>query len=272
MNFLIKSLLYIVSFPVFSRIYGQFTRIRRPKFLVRFIVDFFVKTYSISMDEYEGNTDDYDSLASIFIRKLDPEKRKLSPDPLHLLSPSDGVVSSVELTGSDNVIQAKGIDYSLSEFLNIDLDFNKKWYVTTIYLSPGDYHRYHFPLEGVVTGYCHMKGHIYPVNNLGLKNIKKLFVRNERIVLKMTSGERPFYIGAVGATFVGSIKMEFINKYKRDNKWKDISYSASQTEEMGRFELGSTIIMVTPEELGKPVKGITGKHVKTGEKLFLIKK
>ncbi|MEN8222837.1 MAG: archaetidylserine decarboxylase [Acidobacteriota bacterium] len=272
MNSLIRSLLYIISFPVFSRIYGRLTRIKSPKFFARFIIDFFVNTYDISMENYEGETGDYDSLSSIFIRKLDPEKRSLIPDQKHLLSPADGVVSSMELTDSDNVIQAKGIDYSLSEFLNADLDFSKKWYVTTIYLSPRDYHRYHFPVKGEVTGYCHMKGHIYPVNNLGLKNIKKLFIRNERIVLKMRSGKDPVYIAAVGATFVGSIKMEFIKKYKRDNKWKDISHSASQMDEMGRFELGSTIIMVTPEELAEPVEGITGNHIRTGEKLFRLKK
>ncbi len=272
MNVLIKSFLYIVSFPVFSRIYGRLTRIKRPKFFVRFIIDFFVKTYDISMNDFVGGTGDYNSLASIFIRKLDPEKRRLTNDHNHILSPADGVVSSIELTGSGNVIQAKGIEYSLNEFLNADIDFSNKWYVTTIYLSPRDYHRYHFPLHGEVTGYCHMKGHIYPVNNLGLKNIKKLFIRNERIVLKMKSENELYYIAAVGATFVGSIKMEFIDRYKRDNIWKDISFSATQMDEMGRFELGSTIIMVTPEEFAVPIDGITGKHVKTGERLFRIKK
>ena len=74
----------------------------------------------------------------------------------------------------------------------------------------------------------------------------------------------PVYIAAVGATFVGSIRMVFIEKYKRDNRWKEISFSAAQMEEMGRFDLGSTMILVTPEELGTPVNGIIGTHVKTG--------
>lgn len=268
MDSLIRTFLYVISFPVFSRIYGRLTRIKSPRFLARLIIDFFVGTYDISMDEYVGDTGDYDSLSSIFIRKLDPEKRPLLKENKALLSPSDGVVSSIELIDSDKVIQAKGIGYKLSEFLNLKPDLDKKWYITTIYLSPRDYHRYHFPLGGDVKGYCHMRGHIYPVNNLGLKNIKKLFVKNERIVLKLIHKKRQIYIAAVGATFVGSIKMEFIEKYKRDNKWKDISFTASQMDEMGRFELGSTIIMATPEELGSPVNGLTGKHVKTGEKLF----
>ena len=271
MDSLIRTLLYIISFPVFSRMYGRLTRIKRPRFLARFIIDFFVSTYDISMDEYEGDVSDYDSLSSIFIRKLDPKKRKLIEDNKALLSPADGVVSSIELIDSDKVIQAKGIDYKLSEFLNLKLDFDKKWYITTIYLSPRDYHRYHFPLGGDVKGYCRMRGHIYPVNNIGLKHIKELFVKNERIVLELIHKKMQIYIGAVGATFVGSIKMEFIEKYKRDNKWKNISFNAAQMDEMGRFELGSTIIMATPEELGSPVNGITGKHVKTGEKLFVLK-
>ncbi len=256
--------------PVFSRIYGRITRIKNPKFLVRFIIDFFADTYKISMDDYEGEASDYDSLAEFFIRKLDPLKRPLKEDSKSLLSPADGVVLSIELVNSKKVIQAKGIDYDLQEFLNAELDFNKQWYVTTIYLSPMDYHRYHFPLGGVVKGYCHMKGHLYPVNNLGLKNIKKLFIKNERIVLELKHKDSTVYIAAVGATFVGSIKMEFIERYKRDNKWKDISLTTSQMDEMGRFELGSTIILVTPEKLGSPVEGVEGKHVKTGEKLFDI--
>jgi len=271
MNALIRSLLYVISLPVFSRLYGRLTRIRRPKFLARFLIDFFVSTYDIPMDEYEGSTGDYDSLASIFIRRLDPSKRPLTPDPSHLLSPADGVVSAIETVNSDRVVQAKGIDYSLSEFLMTDPGFDHNWVVTTIYLSPRDYHRYHFPLSGEVTGFCHTRGHIYPVNHLGLKNIKKLFVKNERIVLKMNCGKFPVYIGAVGATFVGSIKMEFIQKYKRDNRWKEISFPASQLDEMGRFELGSTIILVTPEEMGTPVDGIIGTHVKTGTGILRLK-
>ncbi len=268
MNSLIRTFLYILSFPVFSRIYGRITRIKNPKFLVRFIIDIFIDTYKISMNEYVGDANDYDSLAKLFIRKLDKKKRKLIQDDKALLSPADGIISSIELADNKKVIQAKGIDYDLHEFLNIELDMRKKWYVTTIYLSPMDYHRYHFPLEGIVKGYCHMKGHLYPVNNLGLKNIKRLFIKNERIVLKQEYKDSLIYFAAVGATFVGSIKMDFIRKYKRDNKWKDISFTASQMDEMGRFELGSTIIMVTPEKLGYPVEKIIGKHVKTGEKLF----
>ena len=271
MNSLIRTLLHVVSLPVFSRIYGRLTRIRRPKFLARFIIDFFVNTYGISMDDYKGTTKDYESLASIFIRELDPSRRTLGRDDKFLLSPADGVVSSIVRCSSDTVVQAKGTDYSLSEFLNTDPDFSAGWYITTIYLSPRDYHRYHFPVGGEVNGYCHMQGRLYPVNSLGLKTVKELFIRNERIVLELVHNKKSLYIGAVGATFVGSIKMEFIEEYRRDNRWKEISFTASQMDEMGRFELGSTIILVTPESMGVPVEGISGKYIRAGERLFTLK-
>ncbi len=235
------------------------------------MINLFVNIYNISMDEYDGEVGDYNSLVSFFIRKLDPEKRGLKKSKNFLLSPCDGIVSSIEQADSEKTIQAKGITYDINEFLNEKIDFENKWYVTTIYLSPKDYHRFHYPLDGAIRKYCHVRGHLYPVNNMGLKNIKNLFIKNERIVLEVGSNGNIYYICAVGATFVGSIKMDFIKKYKRDNKWKNISLNVSQTDEMGRFELGSTIIMVTPESLGTPIKNNIGKHVKTGEKLFTLK-
>jgi len=272
MNYLLKNLLYVLSFPIFSRIYGCITRLERPKFLIRFLVDLFMNTYNISMDEYEGKVGDYKSLASFFVRKLDRQKRELKQNKNFLLSPADGIISSIEQADSAKTIQAKGIEYDINEFLNKEIDFTNKWYITTIYLSPKDYHRFHFPLDGIVKRYCHLKGHLYPVNKMGLKNIKNLFVKNERIILEIISNDTLYYACAVGATFVGSIKMNFIEKYKRDNKWKYVSLNVSQMDEMGRFELGSTIILITPQSLGTPVKDNIGKHVKTGEKLFTLKK
>ncbi|MEN8154969.1 MAG: archaetidylserine decarboxylase [Acidobacteriota bacterium] len=268
MKFIFRPLLYIISFPVFSRIYGRLTKLKNPKFLIKKIIRGFIKTYSINMDEYEGNIEDYDSLADIFIRKLDPAKRVLKPDSGCILSPADGIVSSIEFVKRDKAIQVKGVEYNISEFLNNETDFSDGWYITTIYLSPSNYHRYHFPVEGIVKGYCHMRGHLYPVNSLGLNNIKGLFIKNERIVLKMDTKDTEIYIAAVGATFVGSVKMEFIDNYRRDNKWKPLSLKVEQLREMGRFELGSTIIMATPEKLGKPAANITGNPIRTGDILF----
>ncbi len=271
MKYVVKQFLFILSFPIFSRIYGRITKIKKPVFIAKAMIRLFVDTYKIDMNNFEGEIDDYKSLASIFIRKLNPKIRKLSKSDKFILSPADGVISSVLHTKTEKVIQVKGLEYSLNEFFNKDIDWKTGWFIATIYLSPKDYHRYHFPIEGTVTGYCHMKGHLYPVNDLGLKNIKKLFIKNERIALELDNGKSSVFIAAVGATFVGSIKMEFIKKYKRDNKWKNSSFEASQMDEMGRFELGSTIIMAIPENFASPVDGIIGNHFKAGDKIFKLK-
>ncbi len=267
---MIKTLLYVISFPVFSRIYGRLAKLRFPRFIIRKIIKWFTETYNINMDEYEGDVDDYNSLSEIFIRKLDPGKRPLRPDPDSILSPADGVVSSIELVRTDKAVQVKDVEYCISELLNKEIGFSEGWYLTTIYLSPMDYHRFHFPAAGSLNGYCHMRGHLYPVNRLGLNNIKKLFLRNERIVIDMNLNGRQIFIAAVGATFVGSIKMEFIDNYKRDNKWKPLALKVGQLQEMGRFELGSTIIMATPENIAKPADDIIGKVIKTGDILFTM--
>ena len=270
MKLLTKTLLYLVSFPVFSRIYGSLTKLRYPKFIIRKIIRWFIETYKINMDEYKGDVDDYNSLAEIFIRKLDPAKRALIPNPGSILSPADGIVSSMELIRTDKAVQVKGVEYSISECLNREIEFSNGWYITTIYLSPSDYHRFHFPVSGSLNGYCHIRGRLFPVNKLGLNNIKKLFLRNERILIDMNFNGKQIFIAAVGATFVGSIKMEFIDNYKRDNKWKPKTMDIAQLQEMGRFELGSTIIMATPEKMATPVDNLIGKEIKTGDILFKL--
>ena len=270
MKLLTKTLLYLVSFPVFSRIYGSLTKLRYPKFIIRKIIRWFIETYKINMDEYKVDVDDYNSLAEIFIRKLDPAKRALIPNPGSILSPADGIVSSMELIRTDKAVQVKGVEYSISECLNREIEFSNGWYITTIYLSPSDYHRFHFPVSGSLNGYCHIRGRLFPVNKLGLNNIKKLFLRNERILIDMNFNGKQIFIAAVGATFVGSIKMEFIDNYKRDNKWKPKTMDIAQLQEMGRFELGSTIIMATPEKMATPVDNLIGKEIKTGDILFKL--
>lgn len=270
MRILTKFGLYIVSIPLLSRVYGWMTRRTRPRFLVRKIIKFFIKTYGISMKNFSGDIQDYNSLNEIFLRKLNPKTRPLKKKTGFIVSPADGTVSHLELVREEKAFQVKGVDYDLSELINDKPDFSRGWYVITIYLSPKDYHRFHFPASGKLKSYCHMQGRLYPVNSLGLNHIKALFEKNERIVVKTEIEDYELYIVAVGATFVGSIKMEFIEKYRRDNLWKEIDMRVSQLDEMGRFELGSTIVMLVPEGLADPLISGDGKHIEVGDNLFKI--
>ncbi len=270
MKILTRAFLSIVSIPIFSRLYGRLTRIRHPRFLVRSIIGFFKDTYQIEMDDYQGNVEDYPSLLEFFIRPLDPQKRPLTPGENILVSPADGVLKEVETVYEDKATQVKGTHYAISDLLREDLDFSKGWHVLTIYLSPRDYHRYHYPINGKIEGYCHARGPLFPVNHLGVNLVKGLFARNERVITRFrtTPGELPSYAIAVGATFVGSIKMSFIDKIKRDNCWKPMDLTVTQLGEMGRFEMGSSILLVFPKELGEPRQELKGKKIKVGDPLL----
>ena len=278
MKFFRLLFLGLISFPVFSRIYGKIVRCRHPRFLIKAWIRLFKKHYRITMDDFQGDVDGYRSLSDFFVRKLDPEKRPLVPDHRAVLSPADGKLTAVETVFQDKAAQlkVKGMYYSISEMIDENIDFSQGWHVATIYLSPHNYHRFHYPLAGKVKRYFHRRGRLFPVNAMGLNNIKKLFVRNERIVMEMgiktKTGEWPCYAAAIGATFVGSIRMECIDaargEKRKRNRWVPVNLDVKQLEEMGRFEMGSTIVLVIPKNIAEPIADVMGQPVKVGQPIF----
>ncbi|MCP5052678.1 MAG: phosphatidylserine decarboxylase [bacterium] len=280
MKLFFKLVLPIISLRPISRMWGRIVRLRRPRFLVKRAILRYKKHYGIDMDEYMGEPGDYKSLCDFFVRKLDPEKRRLTVDENAIVSPADGRLSLVETIYEDKAMQVKGKTYPVSQLIGESVDFSKGWHVATIYLAPANYHRYHYPLSGKVTRYLHTGARLYPVNDVGLNFVDRLFVRNERIVMELfpnqNNNEMPCYIVPVGATFVGSIKMEFIEgvappapgKKPKRHQWTAVDKEVKQLEEMGRFEMGSTIVMVIPKTLAEPVESAVGKPVRVGQAIF----
>ncbi len=266
-----KFLLNILSFPFFSRLYGKIVKIKKPRFLVRRIIRLFANKYDISMNNYVGDIDDYISLSDFFIRKLDTKKRRLIKNSDFLLSPSDSLLTDVELTFENKATQIKGIKYNLDELIGKSLDFSKGYYVLTFYLSPHDYHRFHSPIDTIIKSYYHTGNRLYPVNKMGLKNIKSLFVKNERFVFEMDFKGDELYFVSVGATFVGSIKFDFISDYRTLNKWIDIGYKIEQNDELGRFEMGSTIIIVLKKDNVEEIVVNKGSKLKVGDLIVKVK-
>jgi phosphatidylserine decarboxylase len=142
--------------------------------------------------------------------------------------------------------------------------------VATIYLSPANYHRFHYPLSGHIKRFFHTGGRLFPVNLLGLNHIDELFIRNERIITEIEKNDRVCYVVAVGATFVGSIRMDFIpdQMKKSRDKWETIHLDVRQLDEMGRFEMGSTIVVVVPAKMAEPIDQLVGKPVQVGQAIF----
>lgn len=269
-KFFISLFLPLLSLPVFSRIWGRIARLRHPRFLVKRIIKLYQRSYNINMDEYEGEVEDYRSLSDFFVRRLNPGKRPLVPQENAVVSPADGILTDVETIFIDQATQVKGKTYRISQLLHETIDFSRGWHVAVIYLAPYNYHRYHFPISGNIKRYFHSGGRLFPVNQLGVNRVNRLFVRNERIITEMVNRQMSCYMAAIGACFVGGIKMEFIpgsNRKKRD-QWVSINQEIRQLEEMGRFDMGSTIVLVIPKSMAEPLQNIMGEPIKVGDPIF----
>lgn len=264
-------LLFIISIPVFSRVFGAVTKIEKPVWLVRKVIEIYRSHYNIDMKQYQGSTNDYKSLSAFFTRPLNELERPLKKDPEMFLSPCDGKITVLEKIYSDSAIQVKGKRYKVSEMVRHELDLKEGYFVMTIYLSPRDYHRFHVPSDSEAVLYIHTGWRLYPVNTLSVNLIDDLFIKNERVAVKFNSFGNSYYYVAVGATFVGSIKMKIFEK-PVDGEWTAVNRNFSQNDEFGMFEMGSTIVLVIPQKMASVMNVSEGDVIKTGDPLFRIKK
>ena len=267
-----RALLVPISWISISRLYGRIMRLRRPRFLAGAMIRRFHKHYRIAMDEFQGKPEDYGSLSDFFLRPLDPRKRPLPSDPGCLLSPADGRLSELELVSEDRATQVKGWTYPLSLMLGEAIDFSRGWHVATIYLSPRDYHRFHYPLSARISGSFHGGTRLFPVNDFSVTRVKRLYVRNERVVTRFDLQGTPCYLVAVGATFVGSIRIQHLpGGLPAPGAWLELDLRAEQMAEMGHFAMGSTIILLVPADRVEAVLVRKGEPVRVGQPLFKIR-
>ncbi|MCG8689553.1 MAG: archaetidylserine decarboxylase [Desulfobacterales bacterium] len=265
-----RTLLTLLSAPALSRIYGRITRIRRPKFLVNALVNTFARVYHIRMDDYPGQPKDYPSLLDFFIRPLDPEKRALKADSKHFLSPADGVLAELQAIDKDQATQVKGWTYKVSQLTGANENWEDGWWLAVVYLSPSNYHRFHYSLDSRLETFRHLGNRLFPVNKAGIRYIKDLFIRNERVTATFTTHAHRFHVVAVGATFVGSIKMNDHPLPFSPGKTVPKHLDIRQNMEMGRFEMGSTLVILLPKQMAEPVAK-QGSPVRVGEPLFKLR-
>jgi phosphatidylserine decarboxylase len=262
-------MLACISLPLFSRLWGKIMRLRRPRSLARRMIGHFQGHYRISMAEFQGSPQDYLSLADFFVRPLDAQRRPLPTDEQLILSPADGIVSELELIATDCATQVKGKTYPFSRLLAAAIDFSQSWYLATIYLSPGNYHRFHYPVAGRISGCFHSGNRLFPVNAFSCARVKKLYIKNERLVTRIELNETSIYVAAVGATFVGSIAMTYLpDGLPAKNEWRELDIPVTQMAEMGRFNMGSTIILALPAALVESVVAEKGRPIRVGDPLF----
>ena len=224
------------------------------------IIRRFVAKYRVNMDEaLDSNIASYLTFNDFFTRALKPGARPLAK--AGLVCPVDGAISQFGAIKHDQLLQAKGHNYSTTAMVGGDNALAAQYQngsFATIYLSPKDYHRIHMPCDGRLTRMIYVPGDLFSVNPVTARGVPGLFARNERVVCVFESPRGPFVLTLVGATIVGSMATVWhgVVNPPRGKVVREWLYPASgqsevvlkQGEEMGRFLLGSTVVLLFPKE------------------------
>jgi phosphatidylserine decarboxylase len=220
---------------------------------------------------------DYASFNAWFTRALKPDVRVFDPDPNAFLSPCDGRISETGSLQENRILQAKGRDYSLQDLLANDPVCGELTggYFSTIYLSPKDYHRIHMPLGGRLQRMIHVPGRLFSVAPYTVRQVPRLFARNERVISIFETKSGPLVMVLVGAMLVSSTETVWAgevtpttNRQVSVKDYTDEVISLAKGEEMGRFNMGSTVILLMPPGALKSLEGLgAGDAVQVGQKL-----
>jgi phosphatidylserine decarboxylase len=219
------------------------------------LIRWFVKRYGVDMAEAaDPDIAAYPSFNEFFTRALKPGARPLAP--ADLICPVDGAISQFGRIERDQIFQAKGHRYSTAAMVGGDAALAKQFddgHFATLYLSPRDYHRIHMPCDGRLRRMIHVPGALFSVNPTTARGVPGLFARNERVVCVFDGPRGPFVLALIGATIVGSIATVWhgvVNPPRtgvlREWRYDDAPVTLKQGDEMGRFLLGSTVVMLFP--------------------------
>ncbi|ABM39379.1 archaetidylserine decarboxylase [Polaromonas naphthalenivorans] len=223
------------------------------------IIRRFVAKYRVNMSEaLDSDIASYLTFNDFFTRALKPGARPLAQAAL--VCPVDGAISQFGAIEHDQIFQAKGHHYSTTALVGGDAALAAHYqngHFATIYLSPKDYHRIHMPCDGRLTRMIYVPGDLFSVNPVTARGVPGLFARNERVVCVFESARGPFVLALVGATIVGSMATVWhgVVNPPRGKAVREWRYPASgqpevvlrQGEEMGRFLLGSTVVLLFPK-------------------------
>ncbi len=222
------------------------------------VIRWFVGRYGVNMAE-AANPDiaSYASFNEFFTRPLKADARPLAE--ADFLCPVDGAISQFGPIERDQIFQAKGHQYSTTALVGGDRELAARFengHFATLYLSPRDYHRIHMPCDGRLTRMIYVPGALFSVNPTTARGVPGLFARNERVVCVFESAHGPFVLTLVGATIVGSMATVWhgvVNPPRPGvvREWRydgETAVNLKKGEEMGRFLLGSTVVMLFPKQ------------------------
>lgn len=274
-------LLKILPQNLISWFVGWLVRLEFADKFQNFLNRQFVQLFKIDMSEAEKPLFDYKSIEDVFTRRLKPGSREIKTP---FCSPCDGTLTISTDLEADTAIQAKGLHYDASELVfarerSPGLSDLKAF--TTIYLAPHNYHRVHSPVSGEIRHIRYIPGELWPVNDLSVSQVPRVFTRNERLVFDIEAeGGGICHLAMVGAFNVGRISTPLISDWTSNARpfgprqyrhfEKSEPFRVKIGDELGTFMLGSTVVMVMNEDFLKSysVKKTTDAYkVKLGELL-----
>ncbi len=248
------ALLQALPHHALSRLVRALTRCRAPWF-ARLLIRQFSRRYRVNMTEAAvSDLHAYACFNDFFTRALRPGARLWPVEPGIVGCPVDGAISQIGTLDGDTLIQAKNRAYSLDDLLagrsHGGHDYAGGAYVT-LYLSPRDYHRIHMPMDGTLENMIYVPGRLFPVNVPSTRAVPNLFARNERIICHFTTAVGPLAVILVGALLVGGMQMVWAgevtpSRTRRITSWNYAGQNLqlSRGVEMGRFNMGSTVILL----------------------------
>ncbi len=255
------ALLTLLPRRAVSRAAGVFGGAPLPKPILVPVLWAYSRRFGVDLSEADRPLSAYANFEDFFTRALRPGLRPVDPDPAAVVSPVDGRVYASGRVEAGTILQAKGVPYRVADLLGsgADAEAYEGGTFATFYLSPRDYHRIHWPLDGRVLRLRHLPGDLWPVNDAALAAVPRLFARNERVAATCeTSAGAPFAVVPVGALNVGSIRLAF--HPLRTNRGGPATprtfvlappRPVRRGEELGRFAFGSAVVLLLSAAAGR---------------------
>jgi phosphatidylserine decarboxylase len=250
------------------------------------LIKLFISVFDVDMTLANNpDPESYSSFNTFFTRELSPEARPIALDDRAILCPVDGAVSQVGKINKNNdmdtIIQAKGKSYTLKDLLVKDelVNMFSGGTFATLYLSPRDYHRIHMPISGQLSRMIYVPGKLFAVNSHTVRVVDSVFARNERVINIFNTDIGPMAMVMVGALNVGSMETVWAGQITpakdriiNDTEYSDGDVQLEQGQEMGRFNMGSTVILLFPKDVMQWSGGMMAeKVIVMGESIAHVK-
>ena len=281
----VTALTYVLPHRLLSSLARALAYSRRPA-LKQWLIDTVVRRFGVDLAEAaEPDPRAYPSFNAFFTRALTPGARTPDPDPRALLMPADGRISqcgaiTADADGTGRIFQAKGQSFTAAELLadaGAAAPFADGLFAT-VYLSPRDYHRVHMPWTGRLLRTVHVPGRLFSVGPAAVREVPRLFARNERLVCHFDTSFGPMAVVMVGALLVSGVETVWsgveIPRYGQAVVVKDYrgaGIALARFEEMARFNYGSTVIVLLPPGVADLAPGLGAESpVRLGQRLATV--